>query len=363
MDNKPLIFIEGQFTLQDLESFRAKTNIWQETDIFELQQRELFEINNPSTIFSEDFEQQRIASIEKQNSEQDPKLRGAWIYFPWSGMFIHCVNEKDYRRLRTNRNRNLVTEAEQLKLLHCSVGLVGLSVGSNVAAALVYSGIGTTLKLAEFDILETTNLNRIRANLEQIGTSKIELLERQLYEIDPFLDIQSFPEKISKTNLDSFVNGTPRPDVIFEIIDSFEMKIHLRALARSLGIPVIMVTNLGDRLLIDVERYDLNKDTKFFNGRAGKIPEDILHKPDLTAADKHKYAVELAGVEHIPQKAMDSVSEIGKTLVGRPQLASTVAIAGGVGAYIVRKIILDHDFPSCSWLIDLDKIFTEENAL
>lgn len=361
--NKPIIFREAGNTLSDVEKFRTSKKIWKEVDVYELQLKELFEITHPSLIFSPDFELERNKFIHTGLSGKKNTLKGTWIYYPWSGVFVHCVNEPDYERLRTNRNRNLITEEEQKKLANACIGLVGLSVGSNVATTLTYGGIANHLKLAEFDTLETTNLNRVRGYLQQIGMSKIDLLSQQLYEINPFLNIYSFPKKIDRKNLESFVVGNPKPQVIFEIIDSFEMKIHLRALAREHGIAVIMVTNLGDRVLMDVERYDLDKNTEYFNGRAGKIPNDILEKPDLTAADKHKYAVELAGVKNIPQRAMNSVVEIGKTLVGRPQLASTVTIAGGIGSYLVRKIILGQTLLSCSWLIDLDKIFTKETAI
>jgi hypothetical protein len=144
--------------------------------------------------------------------------------------------------------------------------------------------------------------------------------------------------------------------MLFEIIDSFEMKIHLRTLARQERIPLLMVTNLGDRVLIDVERYDVNPSTPYFNGRAGSVPDEILQHPDITSNDKHKYAVSLAGVEHIPERARKSVEEIGKTLCGRPQLASTVTVAAGYCAYLTRRILLG-DQVSGSWLIDLDRIF------
>ena len=361
--SKPVIFEENVQTLEELAQFRKTSKIWKEVDIYESQLKELFEINHPSLIFSPDFPRLQSEFVRQQLSADQTKLLGTWVYFPWSGNLIHTVNEPDYAALRTNRNRDLITLDEQKKLSNCCVGLVGLSVGSNVAAALTYGGIANHLKLAEFDTLETTNLNRVRGKLEQIGMHKIDLLCQELYEINPFLNIYPLPEKIDKKNLQAFVAGHPKPQVIFEIIDSFEMKIHLRALAREQGIPVIMVTNLGDRVLMDVERYDLDKNIEYFNGRAGKVPHDILDKPDMTTEDKHKYAVALAGIQNIPKRALDSVSQIGKTLVGRPQLASTVIIAGGLGSYLVRKIILGESLPSGSWLVDLDKIFTQANAL
>jgi len=361
--NHPLILFEGHSTLQDLRQLKDSYPIWEELDIYEDQLRELFEISNPKLIGSGDYEKQCAVFIRKHTSNQENQLKGDWIYFPWSGRLVHMLGKEKYTLLRTNRNQNLITKEEQKKLLNFCVGIVGLSVGSNVAASLTYSGIANSIKLAEFDTLETTNLNRIRARVDQIGMRKIDITAQQLYEINPYAELSFFDQGIDKNTLARFVLQDPKPKLIFEIIDSFEMKIHLRTLARQEGIPVIMVTNLGDRVLMDVERYDLDKNIEFFNGRAGKVPQDMLERPDITSEDKHRYAVQLAGVEHIPQRALDSVNEIGKTLVGRPQLAGTVTIASGLSTYLTRKIVLNEELHSNSWLVDFDQIFIEPNAL
>ncbi len=359
---RPVIISEKDSTQANLDALRSKFPIWVERDVYALQLKELFEIDNPTLKHAPEYAEKEAIFIAEHTHGVEGKIWGSWIYYPWSGRLVHMLGKEDYNRLRTNRNRNLITTDEQQKLLTATVGIVGLSVGSNIAPALAYSGIGGSLRICEFDTLETTNMNRIRARVDQIGQLKLEVCTEQLFEVNPFLDIQDFPIALTRDVLSSFVLDGPKPAVIFEIIDSFEMKIHLRALAKKSRIPVIMVTNLGDRVLMDVERYDLDPETEYFNGRAGKIPEDMLTHPDITDADKHHYAVALAGVEHIPERAMASVAEIGKTLSGRPQLATTVTVAAGFGAYFTKKIILG-DLVSGSWLIDLDKLFTHEASL
>lgn len=362
LPSKPIILSEKTHTLADVEAFRRVYPIWHEYDVYPAQLGELFEITNAELLFKEYFTVQREAFIQSRLEAGKNKLAGNWIYFPWSGRFVHALNEEEYFLVRTNRNRNLVTEEEQKQLFNFSVGLVGLSVGSNVATALAYSGIANTMKVAEFDTLETSNLNRIRARIDQVGMPKIALLAEQVYEVNPYADLHFFADGITKEALDSFVTNSPLPRLIFEIIDGFEMKIHLRHLARKHKIPVIMVTNLGDSVIIDVERYDLNPQTPLFNGRAGTVPEDILTNPDSTTQDKHKYAVSLAGVQNIPPRAMASVEQIGKTLVGRPQLTTTVTIAAGFCGYITRRIALG-DSVAGSWLVKFDDIFSMSTSL
>lgn len=361
--SRPVILREGGYTAQDLKDFRLKNKIWRESDVYGIQLREYFEITHPELIFSPEYKSRVNEFLEREKKDERYETKGDWVYLPWSGSFTRMIDEKTYFALRTNRNKNIIREEEQRKLKNACIGIVGLSVGSNVATALAYCGIGNILKLAEFDTLETTNLNRIRGRIDQIGKRKIDITAEQVFEVDPYMDIVPFDKGLDKKVLDDFVSSDPKPRVIFEIIDSFEMKVHLRSLAREHKIPVIMVTNLGDRVLLDVERYDIEKDVEYFNGRAGRVPTDMLERPDITTEDKHRYAVELAGVKHIPERALDSVKEIGKTLVGRPQLASSVTVAAGFCAYLTKKIILDPDFAGGSWLINFDGIFKQETKI
>lgn len=350
---KPLILLEEKNTQRDLEKLKEQNPIWRIVDIYQSQLAELFEISHPEFIGKSQFDKEKSKFIKRK---QIPKkgLAGNWIYFSWNGLLIHMVNQNDYFKLRTNRNRNLITEPEQKKLYSACVGVVGLSVGSGLAVGLAYQGLARSFKLAEFDKLETTNLNRLRAGIYQIGSKKIDIASQQIYEIDPFVKIIPYPEGVTKQNLKDFVHKNPKPKIIFEIIDDFEMKILLRFEARKAGIPVIMMANLGDSILIDLERFDQNRKLPLFNGVIGKLPEEILKKPN---ENRNKHAVSIVGRENIPKRALESVLEIGKTLVGRPQLSSTVTIAGGLAAYMVKSILSGKDLKSGRYKVVFDNLF------
>ena len=356
---QPRILAEGMYSIEDVVSLKTHFPIWEERDIYQAQLRELFEITHPELLYASDREARQEAFVrERMLKTRAGILGGSWVYFPWSGELLHTLSEKELYQVRTNRNRNLITTDEQTQLSAATIGVIGLSVGSGVATALTYSGIGSTYKIAEFDTLETTNLNRIRTRLGKVGATKLSIVAEQMYDVNPFVRIIPFSSGLTKEVLEKFVCGEPRPRVIFEIIDSFEMKVHLRELARRERIPVIMVTNLGDRVLLDVERYDVSSETPLFNGRAGTVPRDMLEKPDVTPEQKHAYAVSLAGVQHIPERALASVEQIGKTLVGRPQLSSTVTVATGLCSYLARQIVLGNSTLSGSWLINFDVLFS-----
>lgn len=351
---KPYILNGDNNTPDDLAALKTKEKIWKIVDIYDQQLRELFEINNPSLLSSKDYREKQEVFIKKQGEQSGAGLIGSWIYFPWNGVLLHTLNKKEHLILRTNRNRNLITVREQEKLYSATVGIVGLSIGNTMALSLAHTGIGGVLKLAEYDTLETTNLNRIRARLDQVGAPKLTVTTEQIYEINPYARLELYPMGLNKENVDEYVNTDPPPRLILEAIDDFEMKIRLRLAARKAQIPVIMVTNLGDNILIDVERYDKDKKLAPFNGLIGSLAEEILEKP-ITKEDKQKYAIEIVGRKNIPQRALASAREVGKTLAGRPQLMSTLSISGGIATYLARKIILDEPLPSGRRLVKLSE--------
>lgn len=349
---KPLILRDGEYSYGDIETLRETYPVTETIDLYEAQSSEVFDVLFPPLRFDPVRNQEFSEFLTKRHSKS---AEGDWIYFPWSQKLLHTVCETELLLLRTNRNKNIINNEEQRLLSDCVVGIVGLSIGNSIATSLAYSGIGRTMKLAEFDDIETTNLNRIRAGLQTVGSPKLQVASEEIYEIDPHINLLTIPNGLTKENLAEFL-GKPAPRFVFEAIDDFEMKVRLRIAACSAGIPVIMLTNLGDSILIDVERYDLNRTLPIFNGLIGNVSEEILSKP-ISEADKQKYAVEIVGKENVPRRAIESLSEIGETLIGRPQLMSTVTVSGGIAAYLARRIILGEPLPSGRKLIRFDEVF------
>jgi molybdopterin/thiamine biosynthesis adenylyltransferase len=200
--------------------------------------------------------------------------------------------------------------------------------------------------LADFDLLETTNLNRVRGKLADVGRSKLEVISTQMYELDPYVNITTFPDGINGSNLQSFLGGPSKTRLVLEIIDDLKVKILIRLKAKKLKIPVIMLTSIGDSVLIDVERYDTEPGTSPFNGLVDKKDVDEILSGKIEKQDENKYVVKIVGMENIPSKVLDSVREIGVSLVGRPQLMSTITVEAGIATYLARKIALGESVPS-----------------
>ncbi len=337
---KPKIFYQNFYSKKDLSIFKKNINIWNVVDLYRSQLREIFEINNPHLIFSSNFKRRQEIFL-RNRLKNDSGVGGNWIYYPWSGFLVHTVSEDEYFKIRTNRNKLLITDLEQKKLRDSKVGIVGMSIGGNMAVGLSYSGISKTMKLADHDVLATSNLNRVRAGIQDVGLSKIEVVSRKIYEIDPYANLISYNKGLNYKNMNSFFEENEKLQLIIDACDDFKMKISIRIEAKKRQMPVIMLTSLGDNLLVDIERYDLDKNIKIFNGRIGKIFDEILSK-QITEEDKKKFAIMLVDPKNVPERALKTVQDIGKQFVGRPQINSTVTIGSGLVLFLAKEILLNN---------------------
>lgn len=345
---EPTILAAGTYDLQDLAKLRQDQEIWNQNDVLASQLDELFEVLNPDQLQNDDFLDQQELFVKQRLGDQ-PDLVGNWVYMPWNGQLIHMSGQADFERLRSNRNQNLVTAEEQARIGEASISIAGLSVGNGIAIGLAQHGI-RSLRLSDDDSLSTCNLNRLRAGVFQIGLPKQEVLAQQLWELNPYLNL-AFMGRLTDETMSGFLDS-PKPVAIFDEIDDFEMKIRLRLAARERGIPVLMLTSLGDNILIDIERYDLDPKTEIFGGLLGTLPEQILNQP-MTEAAKIRYAVDLVGADYVPTRALASLLQINRTLVGRPQIASAVIMDGGIGSFLVRRLILGQDLPAGRYYLSL----------
>jgi sulfur carrier protein ThiS adenylyltransferase len=101
------------------------------------------------------------------------------------------------------------------------IGIAGLGgLGSNIAAALVRSGVGH-LTLVDFDTVELSNINRQLYTLSHIGQKKAEALPMILHEINPFCDITAHPLRITEDNCKALFADC---DILIEAFDVAEQK-------------------------------------------------------------------------------------------------------------------------------------------
>ena len=88
-------------------------------------------------------------------------------------------------RLTNDASRSASPE-EKETLSKKKIGIIGLSVGQSIALTIAMERTCGELRIADFDILELSNLNRIRAGLPNLGIAKTIVVAREIAEIDPW---------------------------------------------------------------------------------------------------------------------------------------------------------------------------------
>ena len=272
---------------------------------------------------------------------------GRWAYYPWRRTLVGVLDRAPFVRLRTDRNRNKITAAEQERLSGLRVGVVGLSVGHAVAHTLALEGLCGELRLADFDDIEVSNLNRVPATLLDLGVNKAVVAARRIAELDPYLATTVLTDGVTSENLAGFLDGL---DVLIEECDSLDVKVLVREGARARGIPVLMETS--DRGLLDVERFDLEPDRPLFHGLLGDVDSDALRA--LSAQDKVPHVLRILGADELSTRLAASMVEVGRTLTTWPQLGGDVVLGGATVAAAVRRLGLGQELPSGRVRVDLD---------
>ncbi len=144
-----------------------------------------------------------------------------------------------------SRNIGWVTEAEQAKLCQSRIGIGGLGgVGGVHLLTLARLGIGK-FSIADFDVFDIVNFNRqVGATVQSLERSKIEVLSEMALDINPALELRTFPKGINEDCLDEFLDGV---DVYVDGLDFFAFSARRMTFAacERKGIPVVTAAPLG----------------------------------------------------------------------------------------------------------------------
>ncbi len=319
-----------------------------------MQLEDLFLIRNPKYKFDKNYKNDFEKFIKKYSKGKSLNQCGNWIYFPWDQTLIHILEDKLYQEVRTARNKNIITKEEQDIFYKSRIGIAGLSVGSNIAIILALMGGDKFMKLADPDIISPSNLNRINLDITYLGNNKAEAIAKRIYKINPYTNLELYTDGINLKNINKFLNGI---DVLVEELDDIEIKIKIREEAKKRKIPVVMATDNGDSIIVDIERYDLDPNYPLFHGRLKDLKiEEIKKSPNNLFKALHQFI----DFNLVHSKAMLSLLEVGKKLYSWPQLATAANFSGVVISYLVREIVLGKKIKSGKYLVDLESFFNPE---
>lgn len=322
-------------------------------DTLDEQLRELVAARDPVETWPRE-ELDRRVRIHLAGRELD--AYGTWVFFPWSARLVRVLPRDELREVRTDRNRYKITRAEQEKLATFRIGVIGLSVGNMAAITFALEGIGGAFRIADFDRLSLSNLNRLRGGVHALGVEKTVLAAREMYEIDPYLEIERYAEGVQPETIDAFLDGL---DLLVEECDDLYVKVVVRERARAKRLPVIMDTS--DRGLLDVERFDLEPDRPIFHGLIGETRADELR--GLATKEKVPFFLAIVDEHRMSTRMAASLPEIKQTISSWPQLASGVALGGAITADVARRILLGEHRESGRYYVDPSEIVHDGRAL
>lgn len=146
--------------------------------------------------------------------------------------------------------------AVQQALSAAVVGVAGLGgLGSHIAVQLARLGVGRLI-LADFDVVEPSNLHRQHYTMHDLGKHKTDALTAQLREINPYLRYDTYAVRVTPENAPQiFADCT----VVCEAFDSAAQKamlieVLLTALARTPLVSGVGMAGDGSANTIETRR-------------------------------------------------------------------------------------------------------------
>ena len=347
-ESKATIFeLSSKSGRQSFETFRAALTAYEVFDTLEDQLAELLVTRSPKLRSNPEG---LAEAVSRELGAEGWSHKGCWAWYPWSRSLVRILNEEDFIELRTNRNRNKITAKEQRELREKTIGIVGLSVGSAFAMSLAMERTCGALKVADFDDLELSNLNRIQTGIKNLGLPKWIAISRAIAEVDPYFEVEVYSRGLTSSNASDFFDGL---DLVCDACDQVSAKALIRFEARKAEIPVLMETS--DRGMLDIERYDQGIEGYLH----GRISEEMLN--DMMNANEWspEFFNAFIDLSQASARGIKSLEEVGTTLVGWPQLYSDVAAGGAHATQAARKILLGDPAPDARLYLEWDEQFVE----
>jgi len=130
------------------------------------------------------------------------------------------------------------------KVKRAAVGIAGAGgLGSAIAIALARIGVGR-LVIADFDVVEPSNLNRQQFFVDQIGLPKVEALRENLARINPYVTVTVHNLRLTAGNIPPLFAEV---DVMVEAFDAADQKAMLAEtfLGHCPGKPLVAASGLA----------------------------------------------------------------------------------------------------------------------
>lgn len=183
---------------------------------------------------------------------------------------------------RYARNRETISEKDQLKLASSTVAVVGCGgLGGYIAEELTRLGVGHLI-LIDADRLEVSNLNRqIMATEQNLGEWKVEAAQKRLRSINSEVNVNLFKEWFDENNGTELLRGV---DLVCDALDSLPARVALERVCHKMSIPLVFASIAGWYGLLGVSLPGDYSVAHLFGHGGERGIEGILGNPAFTPA-------------------------------------------------------------------------------
>ena len=138
------------------------------------------------------------------------------------------------------RNFGVYSHEDQRKIQSARIAIVGVGCDGGMAAEILARiGVGN-ITLIDPDVNEISNLNRQPfAKISTLGEKKVLSGKRILKDINPFVKISTFDQKLVSNNGKKYVENH---DILLQCVDDMLSRIVIHRIGYELGIPVVTMT-------------------------------------------------------------------------------------------------------------------------
>lgn len=312
-----------------------------------------------------------------QALENDDLLSYGYLaYYPEKNHLVHFCDPYWHKVVAVASSSTLLSDPKfELKwkevrqiFSNTVVGVAGCSVGSNIIHNIMMDMRPDNIKIADKVPYKMENINRVRlgywdmvksnasrAGMMDVGLkNKAQVVADQIYSIDPFVNVYVYDEGLSRDNIGNFFAGDfsePKLDIIVEEIDDPQSKLFIRQEAKKRRIPLIMASDMGSMVQIEVSRYDLDGEFPLTYGTSDNDFIASVEAISQSGTDRKlffQFVNTLIGTDYRQDelsRIIEEKCEIPTSTI-IPQLGSTAAASGAIVAELIARIRLGYQYPS-----------------
>ena len=243
-----------------------------------------------------------------------------------------------------SRSLGWLTEAEQKKLAHAHIGIIGMGgVGGQYAEILTRLGVGkfTICDPDQFSVENTNRQNECKVS--NYGRSKVEVIAELIRDINPGAQVTVIPGAMHATDVPGFCRDI---DIYLDALDFFEIDLRLEIFRemRRVGKPAVTIAPIGmGAACLTFTKTSMSFDDYFgLHKTSDPVERSFLFLTGLAPSLKQRHYVQ-------DDTRVDFANH--KT----PSLPTGVYACAAVAATMVTKLILGRGkFRVAPWSVHYD---------